>query len=154
MRKAGTLHSLGTVRYGDLMESVSKHVVVAVTEYLNDLRHVTDAEDPRHVTLLAAEEVLTAVNPELEIVVIDPKILRACSRQISGEVAPFIKAWKQGFRFPPIIIDSGRKSGGMLHDGRHRSCSAARLCIPGIEAIDLKDINLEPLDQWLKRREI
>lgn len=153
MHKAGPLRPLGSVKYNDLVESVSKHVIVPVAWYLNELRHVTDAEDPRHVTILAAEEALNAVNPELEIVAIDPKSLRACSRQISGEVGPFIKAWKQGFRFPPIIIDSGQKTGGMLHDGRHRACSAARLGIPNIEAIDLKGVNLEPLDQWLKSRE-
>jgi len=144
--------SLGTVRYGDLVTFVAEHVAIALGEDLIRRRHVTDAEDPRSVTLLAVQQALSAVNPDLEIVAIDPKCLKACSRKIAHETAAFVEAWKQGFRFPPIIIDSGAR-GAFLHDGRHRSCSAARLGIPEIEAIDLKDIDLDPLDQWLKAQE-
>lgn len=144
--------SLGTVRYGDLVASVAEHVAIALGEDLNRRRHVTDAEDPRYVTLLAVQQALSAVNPDLEIVAIDPKRLKTCSRKIANEAVPFMKAWKQGFRFPPIIIDSGAR-GVFLHDGRHRSCSAARLGIPEIEAIDLKDVDLGPLERWFKAQE-
>lgn len=147
------IRALGTVKYSDLVQSVAEHVATALGQGLNRKRNVTDAEDPRSVNLLAIQQALSAINPDLKIVAINPKRLKACSRQIVQEVAPFMEAWKEGFRFPPILIDSGRKTGIFLHDGRHRSCAAARLGIPEIEAIDLKGVDLIPLDQWLETQE-
>lgn len=153
MVKPVLVRPAGTLRYADLIPSVAEHVAIGLAEELNARRHVKDDDDPRYVNLLAAQEAGRQINPTLEVVYIDPKRLKACVRQIVDEIAPYKEAWAGGFRFPPIIIHSGHKIGSMLYDGRHRSCAAARLGIPEIEAIDLKDVDLDPLDRWLQSQE-
>lgn len=153
MAKPVLVRPVGSVRYADLIPFVAEHVAIGLAEELNAKRKVTDSDDPRHVNLFAAQSAGVQVNPELPIVYIDPKRLKACSKQVVSEIASYVEARKKGKRFPPVVINSGRKIGEMLHDGRHRSCSAARLGIPEIEAIDLKDVDLDPLERWLQGQE-
>jgi len=103
-------------------------------------------------------DALLSDNPEIDLVMIDPKRLKACGR-LTGAVHTWLvrkyeKSFRRGDQFPPIIVDSGARK--MLVEGAHRACSAERAGILEIEALDVASVDLEALlrhgDRLLFRR--
>ncbi len=103
-------------------------------------------------------DALLADNPEIDLVSVDPKKLKACGRMTgavhAGLVRKYEKAFRRGDQFPPIVVDSDARN--MLVEGAHRACSAERAGIQEIEALDVASVDLEAVlrhgDRLLFRR--
>ncbi len=97
-------------------------------------------------------------NPEIDLVMVDPKRLKACGRMTgavhAGLVRKYEKLFRRGDQFPPIVVNSSARK--MLVEGAHRACSAERAGIPKIEALDVASVDLEAVlrhgDRLLFRR--
>lgn len=144
------------MKFNDLMLQVSWDVAGALAAALNLKRNVQETYDPEFVSPQGARMAAQALNPELAIVLVDPAKLKACSPEVVGrdETPKYEEAWKSGARFPPVVVNSRWSGNKMLHEGWHRSCSAERVGIPEIEAIDVVAIDLEELDRWIRSKEV
>lgn len=155
MARSGKVRKIGTVKFNDLVPQVSWDVAGAIAAALNARRNVHETYDPEFVSPQGAKLAAQATNPELAIVLVDPKKLKACASEVveQEEIPKYVEAWKGGARFPPVVVNSRHVADKMLHEGWHRSCSAARAEIPEIEAIDVAGVDVEALDRWIRSKE-
>jgi len=148
---------IGAVAFSSLGPDLRWDVSLGVTEALKrDYGHsLPDGYDfgtPR------ISDVLLSDDPEIDVVTVDPKKLKACPRLTGayhvGTVRKYEKAFLRGDQFPPIVIDSGTRK--MLVEGAHRACAAERAEVPEIQALDVASIDLEEVvrhgDKLLFRR--
>lgn len=149
------VRKIGTVKFSELIPGVGRDVAIGIASRLNAKHNVTDTYDPQFINVLVAETAAKAVSLELDIVMVDPGKLKACTPLVRSrpEIPRYEEAWRKGDRFPPIVVDSSLTWPKMLHEGWHRACSAARVGIPEIEAIDIGTADLEAMDGWIKERQ-
>lgn len=149
------VRKIGTVRYSDLVPGTARDVAGALAAALNARRKVTETYDPEFVSPAGAQAAAAALGLELDIALVDPGKLKSCTPEVlaRSEIARYETAWKEGARFPPVVIDSRLTWRKMLHEGWHRTCSAQRVGLTELEAIDVGSADFEKLDRWIKERQ-
>lgn len=155
MVTAAKVQKIGTVKFNELIPGVAWDVAAAVAAALNARRGVTETYDPEFIGVQGAKAAANAAKLELDIVMVDPAKLKACSAEIleHPETEVYEKAWKEGQRFPPVVINSMLSWRKMLQEGWRRTCGAARAKASFIEAIDVAGADLKGMDAWLRERQ-
>lgn len=137
---------MGVVSYSDLSAELRWDFALGVTEAL-EREYKTPKGFSFGTPRVAA--VLLSENPEIEIVAVDPRRLKACARMKgayhTGIVEKYRKAYLRGADFPPIVINSSLRN--MLCEGAHRACAAERAGVKEIGALDVASIALDVIIQ-------
>lgn len=155
MVTAVKVQKIGTVRFNDLMPAPAWDVASAIAAALNARRGVTEDYDPEFVHVQGAKAATHAAKLELDLVMVDPGKFKVCTPEVLElpETSTYEKAWKEGQRFPPVVINSRLSWRKMLQQGRRRACAASRAGLTAIEAIDIAVAELGSMDAWIRERQ-
>lgn len=155
MRRGTRLDVIANIRYSVLEESIAWDVSVCVADVLRRHMHAKTQLHPLFISTTQTQRLLYRFDPEIALVVVAPKSLKACTRIITKQheaiTQEYERAWREGSEFPPIVIDSTSPT-GLLCEGWHRACAAERAGISGIEAIDVGSIDPEPIAKYYESR--
>ena len=146
---------IGTIRFNDMAPGLAYDAAGAIAAALNEKRGVSETYDPEFVHVQGAKAAAHTVKLELPLVLVSPAKLKAGTPDIleSPELPEYERAWKEGRRFPPVVVDSRLGLRKMLREGFRRTCSAERAGMTEIEAVDVGSVDLRPLDAWLRERQ-
>ena len=147
MARPKRVRKIGTVRLNAMDRGAAEDALVGIQAAINWGRNVSDPYDPQSVTILAVGMAAKEVNPELDLVLVDPAFLGAVAaiEQAGGVETPA--------KLPSVVIHSKLPVKRMLVEGWHRAASAERAGVPEIEAVDVASMDLKPFEDWLRARE-